>query len=118
MYDSDYLGAWNLVNGKGEQIDVTVTILRVEAKEIGAPKTAGEERQRSKKDRCPVLYFEGKELGFVVNKTNGKTIAGMYGTKTEQWIGKKITLYPTTTKFGREIVDCIRVRPTVPKETK
>jgi hypothetical protein len=114
MYDGVFLGAWNLVNDKDEHVDVTVTIAKVEGKEIGAPKKnkAGQIKQ----DRCPVLYFLGKELGFVVNKTNGKTLAGMYGIKTEGWVGKRITLYATTTKMGGDIVDCIRVRVSIPKE--
>ena len=114
LYDGVFLGAWNLVNDKDEHVDVTVTIAKVEGKEIGAPKK--DKAGRVKQDKCPVLYFLGKELGFVANKTNGKTIGGMYGLKTEAWVGKRITLYATTTKLGGEMVDCIRVRPTIPKE--
>lgn len=101
MYDKDYIGAWDL-NGK----DVTVTIAKVEAGSLTG--------QGGKKARKPVIHFEGKEKGFALNATNGKVIAGMYGTKTEAWIGKKITIYPTVTSFGSDQVDCIRVRPAVP----
>jgi hypothetical protein len=97
MFDRDYIGAWDLA-GK----DVTIAIARVEGKELTA---AG-----GRKTKKPVVYFEGKEKGFALNKTNGKTIAGMYGNDTAAWIGKKITIYATTTSMGGETVDCIRVR--------
>jgi len=103
MFDRDYIGSWDL-NGR----DVVVTIAKVEAKELTS--------QGNRKTRKPVVFFEGKEKGLALNKTNAKAVAGMYGTKTEEWVGKKITLYPTQTAFGHETVDCIRVRPSIPKE--
>jgi hypothetical protein len=38
----------------------------------------------------------------------------MYGKDTDNWAGKWITIFPTTTEFGGETVDCIRVKPGVP----
>lgn len=102
MYDGEYLGAWDLVGR-----DVTVTISKVEAKKIKS------ERGEIKK---PVLFFEGKEKAMVACKTNTKIIAAMYGQHVEKWVGKKITLYATTTPVGGESRDCIRIRPGVPKE--
>ena len=47
---------------------------------------------------------------------NARVIAGLYGGfDSESWLGKKITLYPTTTTFGSQTVDCIRIRPLIPK---
>jgi hypothetical protein len=100
MYDRDYIGAWDLPH------DVTVTISKVEAKKI---------RNKSKGDTKPVLFLEKTDKAFVCNKTNGKTIAAMYGTDVEKWVGKRITLYASTTTFGNDTVECIRVRPTVPE---
>lgn len=104
MFDRDYLGAWDLPAGR----DVVVTIAKVEAGTLTS--------QGNRKTRKPVIHFEGKEKGFALNKTNGKAIANMYGPKVESWIGKRIALYATTTTFGSETVECIRVRPTVPKQ--
>ena len=101
MFDRDYIGAWDL---KG---DTTVTISRVEAKELTA--------QGGRKSKKPIVYFERADKGFACNKTNAKTIAGMYGNDTEQWVGKKLTLFATQTQMGGETVDCIRVRNVVPK---
>jgi hypothetical protein len=101
MYDRDYLGAWDLPR------DVTVTIAKVEGRKL--------RNGSSKANSKPVLFFKGKEKGMACNKTNGKTIAAMYGTDVDKWIGKRITLYATTTTFGSDTVECIRVRPGVPR---
>jgi hypothetical protein len=103
MFDRDYLGHWDLPPGR----DVTVTIARVEAGTLTS--------QGNRKTKKPILYFEGKEKGMAINKTNGKAIAAIYGAKTEKWIGQPIAIYATTTQFGSEVVECIRVRPTAPK---
>ena len=103
MFDSKYIGAWDL-QGR----DAVVTIEKV----VGATV----EGEGGRKDRAPLIYFVGKKKPLVGNKTNCKTIAGMFGSfKTSAWIGKKITLYATTCKgkAGGQ-VDCVRVRPTSP----
>ena len=101
MYDRDYIYAFDLMGR-----DVVVTIAKVVAGELTA---AG-----GRKSKKPVVYFEGKDKGLALNKTNGKTIASLFGTDTDQWIGKKIAIYPTETSMGGETVECIRVRNKVP----
>lgn len=101
--DKDFLFAFDL-DGR----DVTVTIEKCVGGEI-----VGEQ---GRKNKIPVLFFVGKKKRLGLNKTNGKTIASMYGTQTEAWSGKAITLYPTTTQFGGETKECIRVRPIVPQQ--
>lgn len=104
MYDAEYLGSWDLPPGK----DVTVTIEKVFSAELNNGRS---------KNKKPVIKFVGKEKKFVANKTNAKAIAGMYGNMVEDWCGKRIALYVTQTRdpsTGGEI-DCLRVRPTVPK---
>jgi len=53
-------------------------------------------------------------LPFLLNKTNAKAIAQLYGKRPADWVGKWIQLYPTTTEVGGETRDCIRVRNQVP----
>ena len=103
MFDREYIGAWDL-----EGRDVTVTISRVTRGEL-----TGEGGRKTKK---PIVYFQGKEKGFAANKTNCKIIAAMYGTDTAKWVGRQITLYPTTTEMSGQTHDCIRVRPRVPQQ--
>ena len=58
-----------------------------------------------------VLSFDGTEKEMVVNRTNGNWIAESHGEDTDQWIGKRIILFPDRVEFKGEIVDAIRVRP-------
>lgn len=101
MYDREYIGHWDL----GTK-DVPLTIASVKGGELTAI--------GGRKSKKPILHFEGKEKGFVCNKTNAKTIAAMYGVHTEDWVGKKIILFVSTTRNpdGGGDVECIRVRPT------
>src|SRR5262245_22649845 len=98
MLDAEHMGAWDL---DGDRI---VTITKVD------PGTVGGQKGR-KKEKKAILHFREFPRPMVCNVTNAKAIAGMYGVHVEKWIGKRITLYPTTTTFGSETVDCIRVRP-------
>lgn len=102
MFDAKWLVAAHL-QGR----DATVTIESVRAGEI-----VGEAGRR---DRMPIVKLRGKELPLGLNKTNCKTISAMYGNDTAAWVGKQITLFPTTCKAKEGgIVDCIRVRPSIP----
>lgn len=103
MFDNQYLGAWDLAGQ-----DRTLTIAKVVGVDV-----VGSGGTKNKK---PVLTFaEAKSgKGFVCNKTNAKVIAQLYGPDTADWIGKRVTLYPSTTQVGGETVDCIRVRPFSP----
>lgn len=107
MFDRAYIAAYDLPEGK----DAVVTIARVVATDLPV---AGS----GKTQKRPVLFFDGKEKGMVLNKVNGKTIAALYGPKVENWIGKSISLFATEVPFGAEIVPAIRVRPAVPKTEK
>ena len=67
------------------------------------------------KDKRPIVYYQGVEKGMVLNKTNAKRIAKLYGADTDKWIGKFITLYPSECDFGDETVPCLRVRQDAPQ---
>lgn len=84
--------------------DVTVTIARFALESVD--EDSGELK--------PVIYFAGHQRGLVLNKTNAITIADLYGTETERWIGRPVTLYPTHCQYGAKMVDCIRIRPFPP----
>ena len=106
MFPSDYLAAVEL-GGR----DVTLTIKSVKREKLTMTGGATETK--------PVLFFENtkdSDKRLILNKTNASTIQQLYGSTAEDWIGQKITLYATTTKFGNETVDCIRIRNTNPSE--
>jgi hypothetical protein len=75
---------------------------------------AGKVGHGAKAQKKPVLYFKDRTLPLAVNKTNGAIIAALYGRNLDGWIGKAIEIFPTTTQFGKDIVDCIRVTPKIP----
>lgn len=62
-------------------------------------------------DRKLVLYFQGKEKGMVLNKTNANNIASIYGPETDDWQGKKIMLAVAWVDFQGRSVEALRVRP-------
>lgn len=108
-YPTKYVKAADL-NGK----DVTVRIVCLESDVLVM--------QGGKKERKNVLTMEslqGRRLGkqLVLNKTNARLVASQHGPVIGNWTGKEITLYPTTTKCGRDIVECIRVRGRVTQRT-
>lgn len=103
MFDKDFIGAWSLPDGK----DVTVTISKVTG---GTLTGVG-----GRKTRKPVLYMVGTDKGLALNATNSKTIAALYGNHVEEWSGKRVTLFKSMTQFGSEQMECIRIRPKIPK---
>lgn len=81
--------------------NVTLTISDVDLEKL--PQDNGKERARG------ILSFKEREMQLVLNHTNGVCIKAMFGRKPMEWIGKRITLCPEKDKFGREVVDAIRV---------
>jgi hypothetical protein len=97
MFDRDYLAAFDL-EGK----PVVVKIRDVKSAELTA--------QGGRKSKKPVVYFDGKEKGLALNKTNANIIKSLYGADTDGWIGKRITLYATEVEYQGDTVPAIRIR--------
>lgn len=103
-FNPDYLGAYSLEDKQ----DLILTI-----KSVGVETVTGE---GGKKEDCLVCRFVENAKPMILNKTNCKSISKIYKTPdTDEWVGKKIQIFATTTKFGREIVDCLRIRENVPQ---
>jgi hypothetical protein len=101
-------GHWLYAEHLPRDKEVVVVIERVVAGEVVGDKGI--------KTKRPVVHFRGKSRPLALNATNAKTIAGLYGPMTEAWPGKSIALFVTQTKDANdEQVDCIRVRPRVPR---
>lgn len=101
--ESKWLKASDLKSKEGKPIKIRVTVDRAEVVEF---------KDGTKKIG---LFFSGKEKGLVLNKTNAQLIAEQHGPDMNGWTGKSIAIYPTTTDFGGERVDCIRVEQFVPE---
>lgn len=52
-----------------------------------------------------VIAFERTEKQLALNKTNGICLKEMFGKKVQEWVGKRVTLFPS--QWDGE--DCIRV---------
>lgn len=106
LTNPDYLGAYSLEDGK----DLTVTI-----KEVKRELVTG---VGGKKEECTVAYLVGQKP-MILNVTNCKSIATIYKTPfIENWKGKQITLFVSTTKLKGEDVECLRIRNTEPKKVE
>lgn len=103
LVNPDYIGAFSLDNGK----DMNITIEKVVRELVTG--------SGGKKEECTVAHLRGSKP-FIINRTNGKMIQKIVGSPfIEDWAGQTITVYATTTKVAGEDVECLRVRPVLPK---
>ena len=91
-FKSEFLKAADLDGG-----DWDTTIARVKMQDLN-----GETK--------PIVYFEGRSAGLVLNRTNMKTIANAYGWETKEWSGNPVTLFATMVEFKGDTVEAIRLR--------
>lgn len=108
LSDQTRLGVWDLMLDDGTTRDRVAEIVKVEAEML---KGTG----KIKASRKPVIYFKNTDKSLIAGATICKTISQMYGPNTASWVGKKIQLYATTTSSADGEVECIRVRPQIPK---
>lgn len=112
FFDSDILRVWHL-----EGREKTLRIVAVKRFTGEKPARPGEKKKPGAPEtqRQPMLLLAtvgGKpiDLPLLLNKTNAKTIAQLYGNRPLAWAGRLITLYPTTTEAFGKTEDCIRIR--------
>ena len=107
LFNPNYFGCYCFEDSK----DIVLTI-----KDIRIETVTGE---GGKKEDCTVMYFEEDVKPLICNKTNCKIMAKLYKSpQIEDWIGRKVQLYPDhNVRFGSDIVEGVRVRPFLPRET-
>jgi len=101
--DKNYLGSHNLENGE----EMLLTIEKFVGEE-SVKGTDGKEQIKT------VLYFKEDVPKMIMNITNGNTIAGLYGSHPDGWVGKKIQLFATPVKAFGKVQDALRIRDVVP----
>lgn len=62
-----------------------------------------------KKKNKGIIFFSEYERGWVTNSTNLQCIAGMFGNETSEWFGKRITMYSTPVRVGKNMEPGIRL---------
>jgi hypothetical protein len=92
-FPSNYLKATDLQNK-----EIPVTVSKVVMEKIGD-------------DPRMIAYFQGKQKGVVVNKTNATNLSAAYGPETDHWVGKPVVLFSVWTDFQGKSVQAIRMRP-------
>lgn len=93
-FPSKYLRAADL-HGRS----VRVVIQRIEMESVAQGEPAK-----------PVLYFQGKEKGVVLNKTNAINLSSVFGDDSDSWIGATVELFSMKVQFQGNLVDAIRMR--------
>lgn len=88
--------------------EVSCTIDRVQIEDVGG---AGASEDK------PVLYFQGKDKGMVLNRTNSTLLVSKYGEETDDWKGKTIIVHPDTVMYQGKMVPCLRLRFPILAET-
>ena len=107
LINPDYLGAYSLEPGQ----DMILTI-----KSVGKEVITG---TGGKQEECIVCRWVEDQKPMILNVTNCKTISKMLKTPyVEKWAGHRVQIYATTTKFGGDTVECLRIRKDPPEETK
>jgi hypothetical protein len=103
MINPEYIGAYLLQPNEDLRVRIT-KVVREMVKGTGG-----------KEEECTVAHLQGQKP-FILNRTNQKTISKVLGSPyVEDWAGKDILVFATTTKVAGETVECLRVRPTAPK---
>ena len=107
LINPDYLGAYSLDPGK----DMVLTIRQVKKEMVtGAD---------GKKEECIVCYWQEEQKPMILNVTNCKMIAKLLKTPyIERWAGHRIQIGAEVVSAFGEKVEALRVRKTLPEETK
>lgn len=91
LYEGRFIKAADL---KGKNVTLTIASVDLETLE-------GDKGPQKK----GVVTFEGTEKMLALNKTNGICLKEMFGKKLAAWIGKRVTLMPSSWNGD----DCIRI---------
>ena len=106
LIEKDYLGAYDLA-GKPWTLEI---------RDVAQRKVFNPENNKSKGKL--VIFFKGADKGLISGAENCTTIENLYGEDFKGWIGKRITIFPTTYRSKKTKRDepCIRIRPKIPDE--
>ena len=88
----------------GALVDRAVTLTMADVRTTRMPDHKGDEQTKF------VLHFLESQKGLILNKTNTKAIIELYGRDSDDWAGKRITLYAEKVRAFGKIHDAARVR--------
>lgn len=95
---------YRFLSGDELEKETIVTIERTATEETFNPSS-------NSKEKVLAIYFKGAKKGVILNKTNSKAIAKVTGSiYVEDWVGKKIIIYPKRGRFFGEEMNVVRVK--------
>lgn len=68
------------------------------------------EQEDGREKEKGVIRFKETDRGWVLNRTNLELLAALLGVETDQWAGKRVTLFAQPVKFGGKTELGIRVK--------
>lgn len=104
LHNPDYIGAYTLMDGDVKEL--VVKINSVTTKKV--------KNQDGKEEDCVVADLAGQKP-MILNATNMKTLQKVTNSPyIEDWKGVSVTLYVAKIKAFGDVVDALRIRPTLP----
>lgn len=100
-YPTKYLSPVDLTDKDGNYVDANATVRSFSMVNVRLQDGASKPK--------PILHFEGKQKGMIINKTNARTLERLLGWDTDKWVGKKIGLVVEKIKAFGEMMDVIKV---------
>ena len=109
LTNPNYLGSWDFVQGEKK----TLTIDKVTQEEVI------DVQQNVAKKEVIVVFFKEKGIKpLILNKTNCKTIQGIYKTPyIQEWSGKRISIHVEKVKAFGKLEDALRVVNELPSSS-
>lgn len=103
LVSTEFIGAYSLQPGEERVVEII---------SVGRKKVKG---NNGKEQECTVATLKN-EKPFILNRTNCKTLTKLFGTPfIENWKGAKVTVFSEKVKAFDELVDALRIRPTIPR---
>ena len=105
LVDTNYLGSWDIVNGR-----LVLQIAKIKQERIF-------NQNKNADESCTVAYFTDERYKpMILNKTNCKTMQKLTGSPyIEKWAGFRIEIKTEKVKAFGELVDALRISKTAPK---
>jgi len=89
----------------------TLTIQKVTLEKVESLKATDDDGAGKMRDRIVIYFAEGKSgRGLLLNRTNAECIKELFGRETDQWLGKRITLYTCPVRVGPKMEPGIRIK--------
>ena len=94
LYPSKYLKSSDFTQPR------QMTVARLAQEEVGQDK-----------ELKTILFLNESQQGIVLNKTNAKMMAHLFGSETDNWANQRIEIFSEPKTFGGNVVDGISIRP-------